>query len=184
MMTYPWRFERLIERHHDEIYAYLYRLKHSGGSDPAVEAEDLTQEVFLRAYGAFERLSPDSNHRAWLYKIATNCAYTALKRGQRHAQHQVELLDEVHAVPGGEGRAPEQQVMLNERLESVRREIATLPPKQQAAVVLRHGQGLDYGAIAEALVCSEDSARANVYQGLRRVRRALAAERTENGGSG
>jgi RNA polymerase sigma-70 factor (ECF subfamily) len=182
------RFERLIERHHDEIYGYLYRLTHSGGgSDPAVEAEDLTQEVFLRAYGAFERLAPGSNHRAWLYKIATNCAYTALKRGQLHAQRQVPLLlEEAHADPGSEGRTPtpEGQVVLNERVESVRREIGSLPPKQQAAVVLRHGQGLDYRAIAEALACSEDSARANVYQGLRRVRRALAAEREENGGAG
>jgi len=185
MTTIPVRFETLIERHHDEIYGYLYRLKHSSGrSDPTVEAEDLTQEVFLRAYGAFERLSPDSNHRAWLYKIATNCAYTALKRGRRHAQRQADLLDEAHALSAGEGWTPEQQVMSNERFESVRREIATLPPKQQAAVVLRYGQGLDYGAIAEALACSEGSARANVYQGLRRLRRVLAAERTENGGSG
>jgi RNA polymerase sigma-70 factor (ECF subfamily) len=179
------RFERLIERHHDEIYGYVYRLTHSGGgADPAVEAEDLTQEVFLRAYGAFERLAPGSNHRAWLYKIATNRAYTALKRGRRHAQREVPLLDEAQAVPTGEGRAPERQVVLDEKLEAVRREIGALPPKQQAAVVLRHGQGLDYAAIAEALACSEDSARANVYQGLRRVRRALATERDENGGGG
>jgi RNA polymerase sigma-70 factor (ECF subfamily) len=186
MTTTPVRFEALIERHHDEIYGYLYRLTHSGGGfDQAVEAEDLTQEVFLRAYGAFERLSPGSNYRAWLYKIATNCAYTALKRGQRHAQRQVPLLvEEAHALPAGEGRTPEGQVVLNERVESVRREIGSLPPKQQAAVVLRYGQGLDYRAIAQALACSEDSARANVYQGLRRVRRALAAEGVENGGAG
>jgi RNA polymerase sigma-70 factor (ECF subfamily) len=185
MTTTPVRFETLIERHHDEIYGYLYRLTHSGGgSDPAVEAEDLTQEVFLRAYGAFERLAPGSNHRAWLYKIATNCAYTALKRGQRHARRQVPLLDEAHADPEGEGRTPEGQVVLNERVEAVRREVGALPPKQRSAVVLRHGQGLDYRAIAEALACSEDSARANVYQGLRRVRRVLAAEGVENGGAG
>ena len=66
----------------------------------------------------------------------------------------------------------------------MRREIGRLPPKQQAAGVLRYGQGLDYRAIAEATACSEDSARANVYQGLRRVRRALAAEGEENGGEG
>jgi DNA-directed RNA polymerase specialized sigma24 family protein len=42
------------------------------------------------------------------------------------------------------------------------------------AVVLRHVQGLDYAAIAEALDCSPESARANVYQGLRHLRRTLA----------
>jgi DNA-directed RNA polymerase specialized sigma24 family protein len=48
-----------------------------------------------------------------------------------------------------------------------------LPPKQGAAVMLRYLQGLDYPEIAQALDCSEDSARANVYQGLRRLRRDL-----------
>jgi RNA polymerase sigma-70 factor (ECF subfamily) len=56
----------------------------------------------------------------------------------------------------------------------IRRSIASLPAKQQMAVVLRHVQGLDYAEIAEALECSEDSARANVYQAIRRLRRELA----------
>ena len=55
----------------------------------------------------------------------------------------------------------------------IRRSIACLPAKQQMAVMLRHVQGLDYAEIAEALECSEDSARANVYQAVRRLRREL-----------
>jgi RNA polymerase sigma-70 factor (ECF subfamily) len=177
MTTPSTRFETLIERHHDEIYSYLWRLLNSAGwADSAVEAQDLTQEVFLRAYRAFGRLRRDSNHRAWLYKIATNCAHTALKRDQRQARHSVPLRDEVHQVPAGADQSPDQQVMLDERLAAIREAIVALPPKQQAAVVLRHVQGLDYPAVAQALDCSEDSARANVYQGLRRLRRALAED--------
>jgi RNA polymerase sigma-70 factor (ECF subfamily) len=171
------RFETLIERHHDEIYRYLWRvLNGSGRPDSALEAQDLTQEVYLRAYRAFGRLRKDSNHRAWLYKIATNCAYTALKREQRQGQHKVDLLDEAHRTPAGKAPSPEQQVIAGETLDRVRREIAALPPKQQAAVVMRHLQGLEYAEIAEAMSCSQGSARANVYQGLRRLRQALAGE--------
>jgi RNA polymerase sigma-70 factor (ECF subfamily) len=171
------RFETLIERHHDEIYSYLWRLLNSrGGPDPALEAQDLAQEVYLRAYRAFARLRKDSNHRAWLYKIATNCAYTALKRGQRHGQQDVDLHAGAEWIAASEARSPEQQVIAGERWAMIRREIAGLPPKQQAAVVMRHLQGLDYGEIATALECSEDSARANVYQGLRRLRRSLGGE--------
>jgi RNA polymerase sigma-70 factor (ECF subfamily) len=167
------RFETLIELYHDQIYGYVWRLLHSAGSaDSAVEAQDLVQEVFLRAYRAFGRLRRDSNHRAWLYKIATNCAYTALKRGQRQAS--VPLDDEVQRVPDSAARSPEDWLAQGEELAAVRREIAALPPKQQAALVLRYGQGLDYAAIARALDCSQDSARANVYQALRRLRRELA----------
>jgi RNA polymerase sigma-70 factor (ECF subfamily) len=180
MTMVPVRFETLIERHHDEIYSYLWRLLHDAGrSDSAVEAQDVTQEVFLRAYRAFGRLRRDSNHRAWLYKIATNCAYTALKRDQRQTRHTIPLLDELHQHLADEGPSPDRQAILNDMLEIVRREIAALPSKQQAAVVLRHVQGLDYAAIAQALDCSQDSARANVYQGLRRLRRVLAEELDE-----
>ena len=169
------RFETLIELYHDQIYGYLWRTLNSAGyTDSAVEAQDLTQEVFLRAYRAFGRLRRDSNHRAWLYKIATNCAYSALRRGQRQERHSVSLGDGVYQIASGAGQSPDEQVVLGETMEGVRQAIGALPPKQRAAVVLRYGQELDYGAIAQALNCSEDSARANVYQALRRLRQELA----------
>jgi RNA polymerase sigma-70 factor (ECF subfamily) len=182
MTAAPVRFEALIERHHDEIYRYLWRLLSGANrSDSALEAQDLTQEVFLRAYRAFGRLRRDSNHRAWLYKIATNCAYTALKRGRRRADDDAPLWDEVDRAPAGADQSPERVLIMNEALEQVRRAIVALPPKQQAAVVLRHVQGLDYAEVAQALECSEDSARANVYQGLRRLRLEFAGMERANG---
>jgi RNA polymerase sigma-70 factor (ECF subfamily) len=173
----PVRFEALIERHHDEIYRYLWRLLNSAGwSDSMAEAQDLTQEVFLRAYRAYGRLQHGSNQRAWLYKIATNCAYTAIKRDQRQAQYSDASKDDVHQIPASELQMPDHQVMVGETLGSIRRSLAALPPKQGAAVVLRHVQALSYAEIAEALDCSKESARANVYQGLRRLRRELGEE--------
>jgi RNA polymerase sigma-70 factor (ECF subfamily) len=177
MTAHAVRFETLIELYHDEIFGYLWRLlKSSGGPETALDAQDLTQEVYLRAYQAFGRLRKDSNHRAWLYKIATNCAYTALKRGQRQGLHNVDLQAGTERIAASEAQSPEQQVLAGERRARIRREITALPPKQQAAVVMRHLQGLDYGEISMALACSEDSARANVYQGLRRLRQSLAGE--------
>jgi RNA polymerase sigma-70 factor (ECF subfamily) len=182
MTAVPVRFEALIERHHDEIYRYLWRLLNSAGRpDSTLEAQDLAQEVFLRAYRAFGRLRRDSNHRAWLYKIATNCAYTALKQGRRRADDDAPLWDEVDQVPAGAEQAPERVLIVNEALEQVRRAIVALPSKQQAAVTLRHVHGLDYAEIAQALDCSEDSARANVYQGLRRLRLELAGMERADG---
>jgi RNA polymerase sigma-70 factor (ECF subfamily) len=174
MTNSPGRFETLIERYHDEIYSYLWRLLNSVGSaDSAVDAGDLTQEVFLRAYQAFERLRPDSNHRAWLYKIATNYAYTVLKRGQRQGGYSVPLLDETHQAPADAGQSPDRRAVLDETWATVRQAIIGLPTKQRTALILRHVQGLDYAEIALALGCSEDSARANVYQAVRRLRREL-----------
>lgn len=162
-VTLP-RFEVLIADHHDEIFRYLWRLLAH-----AQEAEDLTQEVFMRAYRAYDRLRPDSNIRAWLYKIATNCAYTTLK----HAKHDpLPLIDE---APDGRLQ-PHQQVSHDETLAEIQGAIETLPSKQRAALIMRYLHELDYAEIADALNCSEDSARANVYQALRRLRHDLTGE--------
>jgi RNA polymerase sigma-70 factor (ECF subfamily) len=175
MVSPPPRFETLIESYHDEIYSYIWRLLDSAiNADSTIEAQDLAQEVFLRAYKTFEHLRPDSNYRAWLYKIATNCTFTALKRGQRQARHSVPLDEDEHEGLADPGQSPDGLAGRHETWAMVRRIIAALPTKQQAAVMLRHVQGLDYFEIARVLGCSEDSARANVYQAIRHLRRELA----------
>ena len=165
------RFEDLIEAHHDEIHRYLWRWAlTSSGPDPEADAQDLTQETFLRAFNAFDRLRPGSNHRAWLYKIATNCARSAWRKAARVPTAPESVIDR---LAGASGPTPEQHMVDRGRDLILRRALAELPAKQQAAVTLRHLQGLDYPAIAAALECSEDSARANVYQGLKKLRQSL-----------
>jgi RNA polymerase sigma-70 factor (ECF subfamily) len=166
------RFEALIEAHHDEIHRYLWRWAlTAGGSDPDADAQDLTQETFLRAFNAFGRLRPDSNVRAWLYKIATNCARTAWSKSRRSTALPVEQLER---MPGPHALTPEQHVQDRGRNQALRDGLAQLPTKQREAVTLRHLQGLDYPAIAEVLGCSGESARANVYQGLKKLRQMLS----------
>jgi RNA polymerase sigma-70 factor, ECF subfamily len=167
------RFEQLIERHHDEIFAYLWRLMgNNGRRDGSLDVEDLTQDVFLRAYESFSGLRPNSNHRAWLYRIATNCAYTQLRRMKyrrdklsslKHSSHEQETATEVSS--------------LQKHMEpTVRALVKGLPTKQKACVTLRYLQDLDYPEIAQILSCSQESARANVYQAIHRLRIALEKE--------
>lgn len=172
------RFETLIEQYHDEIYRYLWRLlpEETRG---ALGVDDLTQEIFLRAYRAFDRLRPGSNVRAWLYKIATNYTYTALACHRRDRQRLTDLLDESHPLLSDERQNPHRQAAHHETLAAVRQAILELPPKQRAALIMRHLQGLEYAEIAQVLECSEDSARAGVYQAIQRLRKQFAAEEME-----
>lgn len=160
-MTLP-RFETLLEAHHDEIFRYAWYMLRGTG----IEAEDVTQETFLRAYRAYPRLRADSNCRAWLYKIATNCAYSLLRRGQR----EVDLDEELSAdgLP-----PPEETAARSITLERMTQLIDKLPVKQRSAVIMRHIQGFEYTEIAAALNCSEESARAHVSLAVRRLRRVL-----------
>ena len=159
------RFEELIERHHDEIFAYLWKiLGRNRHADGALDVEDLVQEVFLRAYQAFATLRPNSQHRAWLYKIATNCAYTKLRR---------ERLSAVGELPAELLSETESPLLSDGREGKVRALVERLPAKQRICVTLRYLQDLDYPEIARIAGCSEESARANVSQAIRRLRLML-----------
>jgi RNA polymerase sigma-70 factor (ECF subfamily) len=164
------RFEDLLEAHHDEIYGYLWRLLDGASrADAAIEAQDLTQETFMRAYRAYPRLAADSNTRAWLYKIATNNATSHFRRNGRT----MALDDDADDHPAPPGDWPETMVVFSESVAAVREAARNLPPKQRAALAMRYGQELGYDEIAAALGCSEDSARAHVYQALKRLRTSL-----------
>jgi RNA polymerase sigma-70 factor (ECF subfamily) len=170
------RFEILIERHHDEIYTYLWRLLDGAAYvDRSTDAHDLTQEVFLRAYRAFPRLRTGSNPRAWLYKIATNCAYTLLKRSRGRLVDTLPVWDEADDIPASDPSLDD-LASLGESLRALQDVVTVLPPRQQAALLMRYVQGLEYTEVADALGCSEEAARANVYQAIRRLRSLLSNE--------
>jgi RNA polymerase sigma-70 factor, ECF subfamily len=167
------RFEQLIEWHHDEIFAYLWRLMgNDGRRDGSLDVEDLTQDVFLRAYESFSGLRPHSNHRAWLYKIATHCAYSQLRR-MKHRRDKLSSLK--HTSPQQE-TATEVSSLHKQMEQTVRTLVNGLPAKQKACVTLRYLQDMDYPEIAQILSCSQESARANVYQAIHHLRIALEKE--------
>ncbi|MCE7939745.1 hypothetical protein DCC79_05680 [bacterium] len=71
-------FLGLVRDYHRRIYNYVYRIVGDTGL-----AEDLTQEAYLRAYRGLPKLDAGANHRAWLYRIATNVATDELRRRRR-----------------------------------------------------------------------------------------------------
>jgi RNA polymerase sigma-70 factor (ECF subfamily) len=154
-------FEQLARRHRGEIGAYLRRLL---GNE--TDAEDVAQDTWLRAHRAFGRLPADANARAWLYRIATNRALTALR--QRRDMRARSAAVDLETLPARgvdlDGRS---------ELRRVARAVAALPPKQRAALVARRFSGLAYEDIAVTLGCSPEAARANVYQAIRRLRGVL-----------
>jgi len=154
-------FDDLLARYQAEIYRFALHLTRN-----RCDADDLYQETMLKAFRAFGRLRESSNHRAWLYKIATN-AFLA----DREKRGRIDSLDEQTStiIPDEE---PDQAACLDATalLKDVAAFVDDLPPKQRTALVLRKYQGQGYGEIAAALKCSEVAARANVYEALRKLR--------------
>lgn len=155
-------------RYGEEIERHLTRML--GSTD---EARDIVQELWVTAM----RVPPDrgegSNIRAWLYRVATRRALDVLSARRRH-----DGLLRARSLELEPDRPPRPDAAFHglseEGADLVRTRVAELPSKQRDAVWLRWIEGVDYETIAARLDCSQDAARANVYQGLRKLRRALA----------
>jgi RNA polymerase sigma-70 factor (ECF subfamily) len=160
-------FETLLSEFGPEVFAFLWRIV---GDGP--EAEDCLQDTFLRAYKANSRLEGVVNRRAWLYTIAGNVARTHLRRKGNQAARNV-ALEEGHTDGGA---SVERIVEGRQDLERVRQAMHALPYKQRAALMLRKYHGMEYAEIASILGGSQEAARANVYQGLKRLRAEFGRE--------
>ena len=152
------QFDILVDAHAAEIYRYLWRMLQN-----EQDAEDCLQEAFLKAYLAYDRLDGSANYRAWLYRIAGNTARTRLRGRLRTGI----LLSEDLADSG----LPVEQLAQNQQqLEAVKDAIEALPHRQREALILRKYQELSYEEISTILDTSVEGARANVYQGLKKLR--------------
>ena len=135
------RFESLFLEHWPRVYAVMFRLV----GDPA-EAEDLALEAFWRLY--LRQPDGSGNPSGWLYRVATNLGFNALRARSRRAQYEdqagrLALETASPADPAGE-------VDLAEERRQVRIALAKLNPRSARLLILRHS-GLSYAEIAAAL---------------------------------
>jgi len=151
-------FDVLVDAHAGEIYAYLWRMLQN-----EQDAEDCLQDGFLKAYLAYDRLDGPANYRAWLYRIAGNTARTRLRGRLRTG-----ILLSVE--PPDSSLPIEQQVENKFQLEAVMNAIEALPYKQRESLILRKYQDLSYEEIGTILDTSIEGARANVSQGLKKLK--------------
>jgi RNA polymerase sigma factor (sigma-70 family) len=158
-------FETVVAAHHAEIHRYLVRATSRPG-----DADDLSQETFVRAYKAYRALPPDANVRAWLFAIATNlCRNHYRSEGRRRLAMAAAAADVSERGPAW----PEGEAIANQQSARIDRIVAALPFKQRVAFTLRKVHELDYDAIGKSLECSGESARAHVFQALKKIRQGL-----------
>jgi RNA polymerase sigma-70 factor (ECF subfamily) len=156
-------FRRLVAPYRGELRAHCTRML--GSVD---EAEEVMQEVLLRAWRALGRFEGRASLRAWLYRIATNACLNAIEKRRRTA---LPVDDGPFDCPcheaDGDGEAERR-----ERLEAALRSLVDLPPNQSAAVILKDVLGFSARESAEALATTP----ASVNSALQRARAEL--ERT------
>jgi RNA polymerase sigma-70 factor, ECF subfamily len=162
-------FDELVRGHRAQIYT-LIRTVIGDDSD----AEDLTQECFVRAYGAIARFRREGTFRTWLTRIAVNVARTYLARRGR-ARRTVSL----EVASDGERWTSECFVVASDveaalcRRQAIVRALAKLPEECRVALTLRDVQGFEYHEIAEILKTPIGTIEARVFRARRRLRPLL-----------
>ncbi len=140
------------------------------------EAEDVTQEAFLRAYRALGGFRGESAFYTWLYRIAVNTAKNHLESlGRRPPSLDLET-EGLETLNGSEGlreqATPERQLLTDEIAATVHRVLEALPTDLRTAITLREIEGLSYEEIAEIMDCPIGTVRSRIF----RAREAIDKE--------
>lgn len=162
-------FAILVERYKDAVQNLAYRMLSN-----ATEAEDVTQEVFVRAYTQLATYKPAHKFSTWLLSIASHLAIDQLRRRRFLALplEDVPFLEWMADL----GAGPEQSILAGEQQDEIQAYLQRLHSKYRAVIVLRYWYDLSYDEIATALNLTQPLVKARLH----RARELLARYMREN----
>lgn len=151
-------FGELVTRHQTGVFNVCYRILHE-----RADAEDMTQETFLRSHERLNTFDDDRPFGPWIRRVAANVCLNHLESRRVTA-----TLDEERDAD--ETLRPEPQTEVRERIEQIRGALASLPPHYRVVVELRHYQELSYDEIAAELNIPLSDVKSHLF----RARKILA----------
>ena len=165
-------FDLLVLKYQHKVVKLVARLLR----DPA-EAEDVSQEAFVKAYRALGSFRGDSAFYTWLYRIAVNTARNAIaSRQRRPLDYEAELSESEQSNLASRLRhtdTPEATALSEEIRQTVNEAIEQLPEDLRTAIVLREVEGLSYEEIAVAMECPVGTVRSRIFRAREAIDRAL-----------
>jgi RNA polymerase sigma-70 factor (ECF subfamily) len=161
-------YTELMRRHQERVYWFVRKIV---GTHE--DADDVTQETFVRAYLNLGDFRGDSSFFTWVYRIALNGALNAVRKRQVVAYvRENDLINRL--FPSGDD--PHRELERKETETQLQRAVGGLPEKQRAVFVLRYYEELSYEEISTILKTSVGGLKANYFHALRKVREALRHE--------
>lgn len=148
-------FDRLYERHVDRVHATCLRL-----TADRREAEELTQDVFVRVWRNLESFRGESRFSTWLYRVAVNVVLDARRKRGRMHDRTTELKGVGLPIPGDP--EPENRVALE-------RAIARLPERARTAIVLYAIEGYRYEEVAELMDVAVGTVKSHIHRARTRL---------------
>lgn len=165
-------FDLLVLKYQHKIYSLVLRFVHD-----FQEAQDVTQEAFIKAYRAIGSFRAESAFYTWLYRIAINTAKNYLvAKGRRPPDVDVDAGD-AELFLGDSGLknidSPERSLLRDEIEQVVHKTVSMLPEDLRIALTLRESDGLTYEDIAEVMNCPVGTVRSRIFRARETVDKAL-----------
>ena len=169
-------FRVLVDRHSRSIFRVVYRM--TGNQQ---DAEELVQEVLLRAYKSLGRFEMRSNFSTWLYRIAVNRTldFLSARKSQMQSQDAYQIADDPDPedsrqvqVPSS-SPGPERVVLSGEVKSRVTQAMTLLTPVERVAFTMRHMEGRSIEEIGQALNLKASAAKNSVFRAVQKLRQQL-----------
>lgn len=160
-------FSQLMHRYAGAVHNLAYRML--GNSQ---DAEDASQEIFLRAYTRLSSFDRERRFSTWLLSIGSNYCIDRLRR-RRFAW--MTLDDVAFSLPSTE-RGPERNALLREQQAMVQRALMRLPDNYRLVTVLRYWQDMSYDEIAQATGLTESAIKTRLHRARHMLAEALGSE--------
>lgn len=162
-------FNLLVRQNQGRIYGLALRMV--GDAD---EAEDICQEVFVKAYSGLRKFREDSSVYTWLYRIALNQSVNFLRRKKIR---EAVSFDTIASWLPGKQAGPDRVLAREDVGIAVEKAVARLPARQRAVFVLRQYEGMSHEEIAQTLNRSVGAVKANYFHAVHRLQKELAEYR-------
>jgi len=160
------RQNRFVSDNLRRIFVQIYRIVGN-----TADAQDLTQEAFIKALQRQEQLKDDLKAAHWLSRIATNTAIDFLRRHGRVAE------TEVDPQTRSWDESPEQMLLRSEHREYLEDGLRLLTARERAALILRDVEGCSAEEVAQQLDCSKATVRSHIANARIKLRRYMAGRR-------
>lgn len=164
-------FRVIVERHSRSVFRLAFRM--SGNEQ---DAEEIVQETFLRAFRRLKGFESRSSFGTWIYRIAVNCSLDLVRGRQRREEQHVAADSETTPeaeLPPSRDAGPDRLMFSEEIQRKVTATLKNLTPKERAAFVLRHFDGMAIEEIGRALGLKPNAAKNNVFRAVQKLRREL-----------
>lgn len=168
----PKAFEEMVRETHRRAFTLAYRLV-----GDRQEAQDVTQEAYLRVFRSLRGFREEARFETWLYRIVTNTAMTHLSKRGRFGDLVAEPEDEFQAPDEGRERDPEQIVERDE----LKRALATLSPALRTVMVLKDMYGLSCQEIGDELGITEGAVKVRLHRARKRMKDAIYGQEERAG---